>query len=461
MRILSHHVSTQSVIFTALDLTFALLAVYAARAIVHLSGAPPPIAWGSVFSALTYAVLVWLAMAAMGSYSSKQRYRIEGALARTLLAVCLAAIGIAILEFLLTPFNERRAGWVVAFTLTFLFLGLIRIVIFRTVDEDVFRRRILVYGAGSRASSILQLRRRSDQRGFRIVAFLPAPGDTMCIDDDRVVSDYDSTLLEYIRSNDIDELVVAVDDRRTGFPIGELLECKLSGVRVLDLLAFLERETGKVKVDILDPSWLIFSNSFSSQMRDRWLFRALDLFFAASVLLIAWPFMLIVALLILIDDGRPIVYRQSRIGLNGRPFQLLKFRSMRKDAEASGKAMWATVADPRVTRVGYWLRKLRLDELPQLINVLRGDMSIVGPRPERPEFVASLANKIPYYHERHYVKPGITGWAQLCYPYGASERDALGKLEYDLYYIKNRSILFYLIILLQTVEIVLWQKGSR
>jgi exopolysaccharide biosynthesis polyprenyl glycosylphosphotransferase len=211
----------------------------------------------------------------------------------------------------------------------------------------------------------------------------------------------------------------------------------------------------------MNPSWIIFSDSFNRRNRDRWTFRALDLLVASCVLLVAWPVMIVIALIIALDDGRPIVYKQHRVGLNGREFRVYKFRSMRKDAEAAGAAIWAKVEDPRVTRVGHWLRKLRLDELPQLINVLRGDMSIVGPRPERPEFVEGLTKTIPYYHERHYVKPGITGWAQLCYPYGASEKDALGKLEYDLYYIKNRSIIFYLIILLQTAEVVLWQKGSR
>jgi lipopolysaccharide/colanic/teichoic acid biosynthesis glycosyltransferase len=171
--------------------------------------------------------------------------------------------------------------------------------------------------------------------------------------------------------------------------------------------------------------------------------------------------MLIVALLIFIEDGRPILYRQRRVGLTGTAFTLYKFRSMRKDAEAAGEAVWAQTNDSRVTKLGGILRKYRFDELPQLINVLRGEMSFVGPRPERPEFVSELAKKIPYYHERHCVKPGLTGWAQLSYPYGASEQDALAKLEFDLYYVKNRSLLFNLIILLQTIEVVLWQKGSR
>jgi lipopolysaccharide/colanic/teichoic acid biosynthesis glycosyltransferase len=187
----------------------------------------------------------------------------------------------------------------------------------------------------------------------------------------------------------------------------------------------------------------------------------LDVLGAAALFVLALPIMLVLAVAIVLDDGRPALYRQRRVGVRGKEFTLYKFRSMRRDAETGGKAVWAKHEDRRATRVGAWLRKLRLDELPQLLNVLRGDMSFVGPRPERPEFVADLSSKIPYYQERHYVKPGITGWAQLCYPYGASEKDAFAKLEFDLYYIKNRSIIFNLIILLQTVEVVLWQKGSR
>jgi sugar transferase (PEP-CTERM system associated) len=230
---------------------------------------------------------------------------------------------------------------------------------------------------------------------------------------------------------------------------------------VIDLLAFLERETGRVNVRLLNPSWFIFSDGFNPVRSTQVGFRVIDVVGSVLFFAVTLPIMLAIAVCIVIDDGRPVLYRQRRVGLHGEEFTLNKFRSMRKDAEGEGKALWADLEDSRVTRVGKWLRKTRLDEFPQLINVLRGNMSFVGPRPERPEFVAELARQIPYYHERHYVKPGITGWAQLCYPYGASERDALAKLEYDLYYVKNRSLIFNLIILLQTVEVVLWQKGSR
>jgi sugar transferase (PEP-CTERM system associated) len=406
-----------------------------------------------------FAVFVVTSQAALGLYSAQQRYRIEGVLARTLVGLVGAAVGLALLAFLFDVFRSR-AEWLLAFGICTILMFTLRITARNFLDDELFRRRILVYGAGQRASSILQLRRRSDQRGFRLVAFVPADSDNMIIDDPRVVRGPRTPLLELARNERVTEIVVAVDERRQSFRIADLLECKMSGVHVIDLLGFLERETGRVKVDLLNPSWLIFESFSRINKNDIW-FRMLDVLGAAALFLLALPVMMLVAAAIALDDGRPVLYRQRRVGLRGREFTLYKFRSMRRDAEDEGKALWAMREDSRVTRVGKFLRKTRLDELPQLLNVLRGDMSFVGPRPERPEFVADLTSKIPYYQERHYVKPGITGWAQLCYPYGASEKDAFAKLEFDLYYIKNRSLVFNIIILLQTVEVVLWQKGSR
>jgi sugar transferase (PEP-CTERM system associated) len=258
------------------------------------------------------------------------------------------------------------------------------------------------------------------------------------------------------------EVVVAMDDRRLGFPIRGLLDCRLAGVEVTEVLTFLERETGRVRIDMLNPSWMIFGEGFRRDPLRLLSSRALDLAAGVGVLAVSLPIMVLTALSIKLEDGlsAPIFYAQTRVGFGGRLFRLLKFRSMREDAELNG-VQWTQNRDPRVTRVGGIIRKLRIDELPQVFNVLRGQMSFVGPRPERPEFVAQLAEKIPYYVQRHCVKPGITGWAQLCYPYGSSEHDALEKLQYDLYYIKNNSLLFDLAILIQTAEIVVLGKGAR
>jgi sugar transferase (PEP-CTERM system associated) len=260
----------------------------------------------------------------------------------------------------------------------------------------------------------------------------------------------------------VNEVVVAMDDRRRGFPIRDLLECRLAGVDVTELLTFLERETGRVRLDVLNPSWMIFGQGFRRDPVRLFSSRLLDLAASLVVLAVSLPAMLVTVIAIKIEDGltAPALYSQRRVGLGGREFKVLKFRSMRQDAEANG-AVWAQRSDPRVTRVGAVIRKLRIDELPQILNVLRGHMSFIGPRPERPEFVAELAEKIPYYVQRHCVKPGITGWAQLCYPYGSSEQDALEKLQYDLYYIKNNNLLFDLAILVQTAEVVLLGKGAR
>ena len=236
----------------------------------------------------------------------------------------------------------------------------------------------------------------------------------------------------------------------------------MAGIDICELPTFLERETGKVRLDVLNPSWIIFGEGFRASPLQRVLERGFDVLASLCLLVLASPLMLCAAVAIRIEDGwrAPVLYRQRRVGRFGETFDVLKFRSMSVDAEKGG-AVWAAKDDPRVTRVGAVMRKTRIDELPQLVNVLRGDMSFVGPRPERPEFVAQLEQTIPYYRERHTVKRGITGWAQLCYPYGSTEKDALEKLQYDLYYVKNRSLLFDLAILVQTVEVVVWGKGAR
>ena len=274
---------------------------------------------------------------------------------------------------------------------------------------------------------------------------------------------HDRSLMDMVLSYQVDEIVVAPDDRRLRLPVDEILDCKMSGTMVLDLLSFFEKETSRIKLDVLHPSWIFFSDGFRLSGVAQSSKRALDLFVGVTIFLLGWPLMLLVALAIRMESGRgaPILFHQVRVGLNGKTFRVHKFRSMRTDAEADGIARWASKDDSRVTRVGNFIRKTRLDELPQVFNVLRGEMSLVGPRPERPEFVEQLAHELPFYSERHRVKPGLTGWAQLSYPYGATTEDARNKLEFDLYYVKNASAFLDLIILLETVEVVLWGKGAH
>ncbi len=337
-----------------------------------------------------------------------------------------------------------------------------RAVFVKLADLDVFKKRVLVLGTGQRAARVAALANGRGDRHFVLQAFLD------CGVDERIVSTPAIELLDCgpdaivdcARETGAAEIIVAVDDRR-GLPVKALLRCRAAGIRVTDYLDFMERQTKTVDLVALQPSWLIFSDGFRCSRAADAGKRVLDVLLSLALLLFTLPLMALTAILIALESPGPVLYRQERIGLGGRVFLLLKFRSMRVDAEADGSAKWAAANDPRVTRVGAVIRKVRIDELPQLINVLRGDMSFVGPRPERPQFVSDFIQEIPFYAERHCVKPGITGWAQINYPYGASPDDARNKLSYDLYYVKNHGIFLDLVIVLQTARVILWADGAR
>ena len=405
----------------------------------------PVIARSVVVAAALFACMV-----SMGLYHFHQRLYFREILARVAVSVAMATTILAAAYFVIPYLALSRPVAIEAAIVSFSLIIAIRLYFFRHVDTNVFRRRTLVYGQGNGEKAIGKLRRRADRRGFVVVA---------TIDE----KDKNGTLRDLAEEHRADEIVIAVHDRRGKLPAGELLECIFHGVSVIELHEFLERESGKVPTDLINPSSLIYSPGFRSSKFRRLLNRSFDLAIGSAVMLVAWPVMLLVCLAILAEDGfkADVFYRQKRVGYKGAVFSILKFRSMIEDAESKTGAVWASEDDDRITRVGSVIRKLRLDELPQLFNVLRGDMSIVGPRPERPEFVEELSAVIPFYAERHMVKPGITGWAQLRYPYGSSDKDALHKLQYDLYYIKNRSITLDIMLILQTLEVVLFRKGAR
>jgi sugar transferase (PEP-CTERM system associated) len=412
--------------------------------------------------ALLFTGAIIASMMAFGLYSERQRARTVGILVRILgsvgAGVAITALGLYLIPHLFIGHLVLAiAGFLVIALLLILRLGFSRI-----VHDTGFKRRVLVYGAGQRTAPIAALRRRSDQRGFVLLGFVQPPGEELVLPPERLLQT-EGKLIDLCRRHEVDEVVVAMDERREALPIRELLDCRLAGIDVTELLTFLERETGRVRIDVLNPSWLIFGEGFKRGSFRLQGARVLDLIAASTLFFLTCPLMLVTALAIALEDGwrAPLFYRQERVGFGGRIFRLLKFRSMRVDAEAAGQPLWAQKNDSRVTRVGAVIRKLRIDELPQILNVLKGEMGLVGPRPERPQFVEQLAAKIPYYIERLSVKPGITGWAQLCYPYGSSEQDALEKLQYDLYYIKNNSLLFDIAILVQTAEVVLLGKGAR
>ncbi len=403
-----------------------------------------------------------LSLIAMGLYQFHQRAYFHEVMVRIIVGVALGSFVLAGSYYFFPRINLEPKIAVVAVLSALTLLLLLRFAFVRHVDENIFRRRTLVFGAGERSAAISDLKRRADRRGFQIVGTIPAPGDTVREDRDDLLRTGKS-ISDLAADMGADEIVIAMDDRRGNLPTRELLDCKLRGIDVMDLLEFLERETGKIEVDLVSPGWLTFSPGFRQTPLRRLLKRIMDIVVSIVALLLALPLMLTIAIAIKLQDGlgAPVIYRQRRVGSRGRVFDVLKFRSMGLDAEADGMAVWAQEDDPRVTRIGGYLRRLRLDELPQIFNVLLGQMSVVGPRPERPEFVERLAEEIPYYSERHTVKPGVTGWAQLKYSYGASKNDAIEKLRYDLYYVKNHSLLLDLIILLQTVEVILWRKGAR
>lgn len=406
-------------------------------------------------------VVILASLIAMGLYQFHQRMYFREAAVRVLVAVIVGSLALAILFYAFPSIMLTREVAFVCVLYSMALLLLVRLYFLQNVDENVFRRKTLIYGAGERAQAITDLRRRADRRGFKIVGRIRAPGDRPQNGCDALELNGKS-ICELGKQRGAEEIVVAMDDRRGNLPIRDLLDCRLRGTEVIDLLEFLERETGKIRVDLVNPGWLIFSPGFRGSRFRRFNKRLVDLLAGSLLLLVSWPIMLVVAAAIKIEDGfrAPVLYRQRRVGRNNRHFDVLKFRSMRENAETSG-AQWAEKDDPRVTRAGAVLRKYRLDELPQIFNVLRGQMSIVGPRPERPEFVEELKETIPYYAERHTVHPGVTGWAQLHYSYGSNEEDALEKLQYDLYYVKNQNIVLDLMIILQTVEVVLWGKGAR
>jgi sugar transferase (PEP-CTERM system associated) len=322
------------------------------------------------------------------------------------------------------------------------------------------QERVLVVGTGETARKVV--RQILDQREFayRVIGFIDDDSSRV---GERIVNPgiigTPADMAALIERHQIDRIVVGLSDRRGKLPVEELLRAKMAGIRVEDATTTYERVTGKILIDDLRPSWLIFSDGFRVSRMTRWIKRSIDLTLALIFGILSLPLMALTAIAIALDSGRPVLYCQERVGENGKTFTLCKFRSMRTDAE-QGTPIWARDGDDRVTRVGRFIRLTRLDELPQFWNVLRGDMSFVGPRPERPFFVAELAKAIPFYQQRHAVKPGLTGWAQVKYRYGASLEDAMEKLRYDLYYIKHLSVFFDLTIVFDTVKVVLFGKGA-
>jgi len=334
----------------------------------------------------------------------------------------------------------------------------VHVIFDRLASVRLFRRRVLVFGGGTLAARALGAIERSPY--LDCVGYVPGGSEQAALPASLCLHQ-EGPLLEVARRIRADEIVTAVSDRRAHLPMDDLLQCRLNGFQVTDFSSFIERQESHVEIDGLQPSWIIFGDgSANGPIGQRWAKRLLDVVCSLALILLSAPVVLFVVMAILVESRGPVLYRQRRVGLNNQHFTIWKFRSMANGAEQQGQARWSSPDDPRVTRVGRLLRRTRLDELPQVWNVLSGDMSFVGPRPERPEFVSILENKFPYYDYRHVVKPGISGWAQIHYPYGNTEEDALEKLKYDLYYVKNYSLVLDFIVLVQTLRVILWPTAA-
>jgi len=348
-----------------------------------------------------------------------------------------------------------------ASVMSFAALMLLRGFLLSGVQRNVFSRRIMVLGTGADAGAVAGAIASLPASEATLVGFYPVDSQNRAVPTDQIIPT-SMSLEEAVARTRAHEVIVAVREQRGGsLPLSHLLNCRLRGVRILDLPGFYERVTGEVPVDSLKSSWMIYGDGFRQDWGRRFVKRVFDLLAASVLLIVTLPVMAITALAILLESGRPLIFRQDRVGLGGKEFTVFKFRSMRTDAERDGVPRWATSGDPRITRVGKFIRRTRIDELPQLFNVLRGEMSFVGPRPERAYFVEQLSEKIPFYGARHTVKPGLTGWAQVRYSYGASVEDAVKKLQFDLYYVKNHTLFLDIVILVKTIRVVLKGEGAR
>ncbi|MEP6939083.1 MAG: TIGR03013 family XrtA/PEP-CTERM system glycosyltransferase [Rudaea sp.] len=417
---------------------------------------------GLVLRSVVFALFLMLGTAAMGLYQAQMHESAFGRLLRQVIGFLIGSILLILAYYAVPQLYIGRGVFAISFALGITFIPAFRLWFLGMIDADLLKRRVVVLGAGSSATAISRLMSGpSSHRTFNLVGYVPVGEDQICVPTSQLLA-VRGSLYAWAASEDINEIIVGPDNRRGNLAMEQLLECKHNGIAVTDITRFLERESGEINLAVT-PSWLVFSEGFHATLLRKATKRIFDVTSAILVFAFSWPIMLLVAAAVRIESGagQPILYRQRRVGEHGVTFNLIKFRSMRTDAERDGIARWASTNDDRTTRVGRIIRKLRFDELPQLWNVLCGQMSFIGPRPERPEFVNDLNTKITYYALRHSVKPGLTGWAQLRYPYGSSQEDAATKLTYDLFYVKNHSLRFDLMIFIQTVEVVLFGRGAR
>ena len=430
--------------------------------LTHLSGlASSSIPGIVVTKALFFAIGILIINSGLGLYDRAHSRTVGQTSARAMLSLCLALpLSYVILRLSPLRLDDEFGFLVILVTATALML-VNRVHVIHAKSRVMMRPRVLVYGAGRRAELVGKTLKKSDPN-VDLVGYYASPNETVKEVSAWGLLSTEKSLTDVVLEHQVDQIVVALSERRGGsMPLRELLDCKLQGVRVVDIATYFEITLGQIRLDAVSAGWLIFGEGFNQGLVRTLIKRVFDIVCATLLILLSLPVMLVAAVLILIESGSPIFYFQERVGLNGRLFNVVKFRSMRTDAEKDGKPRWASATDDRVTRVGRVIRKLRIDELPQLVSVLGGDMSLVGPRPERPFFVDKLTQEMPYYAVRQSVKPGLTGWAQVRYHYGASIEDSAEKLQYDLYYVKNHSLFLDIVVLFETVGVVLLGKGAQ
>jgi len=408
----------------------------------------------------SFVVVVYIVLLATGLYQLDACRDLKVTVIRLSASLGFSLVVLAVILYMFPEIDLWRSVMIYAMFLSFTGLLFSRYIYMHIVDLKRLKKRTLVLGAGERAEMVRACG-AANSNDVEFVSFLRINSSENKIKTAKNFKDIKS-LKEYIKKYAVQEIVIAIEERRRALPIDDLLDCKMEGCNIIEATTFIERQSGAVSLNNLNPSWMIFSDGFDGGGDfDLILKRVFDVTASLLLLILSLPVLMITAMLVKITSKGPVFYRQERVGMNGETFNVLKFRSMTTDAEADGVPKWAAKNDVRITSLGRIIRATRIDEIPQIFNVLSGAMSFVGPRPERPFFVNKLEEKIPFYGERHRVKPGITGWAQLNYPYGASEEDTKRKLEYDLYYIKNYSLFLDFLILIQTVRVVLWPDGVR
>jgi sugar transferase (PEP-CTERM system associated) len=459
IKIFNHYIHRQTLLQIILDFGLIIITVLLSF------GWRTPDAGLSASAALPSAALLAagaLAInAALGFYQRVHNRSVAQSRARAVLSLFLI-LPLAYIILHLVPLGLDSRDFVALSVVAGVVVMLVhRVYVGHSSAQSMLRQRVLVFGTGTRAKLVGRTLQRSDPH-IDLVGYYASPNESVAEVSAWGILSPNTSLTDIVMQQQVDEIVVALAERRGGsMPLRELLDCKLQGVRVVDMATHFEKTLGQIRLDSVSAGWLIFGDGFSQGLLRTIVKRLFDLVCASILIVLASPIILVTGILILLDSGGPILYLQERVGLNGRLFNVVKFRSMRTDAEQDGQPRWAAAKDDRVTAIGRVIRKLRIDELPQLFSVLNGDMSLVGPRPERPYFVDKLTHEIPYFAVRQSVKPGVTGWAQVRYHYGASVEDSAEKLQYDLYYVKNHTLFLDLVILFETVSVVLTAKGAQ